>query len=91
MELKRLAKEFKEVFDEKQYHWRIDDTLTVPSERDILDTLEQVVERIAKEPSGTWVELGRLIFIKTGSLIDVYLHHGTIERQDEQPPTEPVL
>ncbi|WNN95555.1 hypothetical protein SEA_WATERMOORE_237 [Streptomyces phage Watermoore] len=91
MELKGLAKEFKGVFDEKGYQWMIGGVLTVPSERDILDTLEQVVERIAKEPSGTWVELGRLIFIKTGSLIDVYLHHGTIERQDEQPPTEPVL
>ncbi|AST15426.1 hypothetical protein SEA_SAMISTI12_241 [Streptomyces phage Samisti12] len=69
----------------------IDGALTVPSEQDILDTLNQMADRLDEYPDGTQMELGHLIFIKTGRLIDVYLHHGTIERQDEQPPTEPVL
>ncbi|QNN98450.1 hypothetical protein SEA_LILMARTIN_242 [Streptomyces phage LilMartin] len=88
--MEKLAKEFKKVFDDKDYQWMIGGVLTSPSEQDILDTLKQMAERISKEPDGTWMELGHFIFIKTGGLIDVYLHHETIKEQNEQPNTESV-
>ncbi len=91
MEFEGLAKQFKAVFDDRKYQWKIDGTLTVPSEQDILDTLKEMAERMSTLPDGTQMELGHIIFIKAGSLIDVYLHHGTVERHNEQPDTEPVL
>lgn len=78
MDLKELARELKTVFDEKGYTWKIDGVSTVPSEHDILETMEQMVKHIADEPSGTWLELGRLIYIKTDDKIDVYVLHATI-------------
>lgn len=90
MEFKGLAKEVKTIFDDKGYTWTVDGLSTVPTERDILETMEQMAKRLSEEPDGSWLELGRLIFIKTGSLIDVYVLHGTV-RNNEQPNQEPVL
>lgn len=78
MDYEKLAKKFKPVFDENKYEWMIDGVLTVPSEQDILDTLQEMAKQIESTPDGTWMELGHLIIIKTGSFIDVYLHHGTV-------------
>lgn len=91
MDYEVLSRELGKVFKDKGYTWRVDGVLTVPSQQDILETMREVDERLATEPSGTWLELGHLIFIKTESFIDVYMHHGTVERQDEQPTEEPVL
>ncbi|QDH94062.1 hypothetical protein SEA_EVY_228 [Streptomyces phage Evy] len=91
MDYEELAKRFKPVFDENQYKWSMDGFLTVPSEQDILDTLKQMAKHLESTPDGTWMELGHLILIKNGRFTDVYLHHGAVERQDEQPNTEPVL
>lgn len=90
MEYKALARELKSVFDKKGYQWKIDGVLTSPSKEDILETMMMMAERLEGEPSGTWLELGHLIFIKTEGFIDVYMHHGTVERQDEQATTEPM-
>lgn len=90
MEFERLAKEIKTVFDEKKYTWTVDGLSTVPTERDILETMEKMAQRLMQEPDGSWLELGRLIFIRTGSLIDVYVLHGTV-RNNEQPNEESVL
>ena len=91
MEFERLAKDFKEVFDREGFTWKIDGELTVPSEQDILDTLNQMAAHMDEHPDGTQMELGHLIFIKSGRFVDVYMHHGTIERPNEQSNTEPVL
>jgi biotin synthase-like enzyme len=90
VEFKELAKEIKEVFDKKGYTWKVAEVSTVPTEHDILETMQQMAKRLDQEPDGSWLELGRLIFIKTGSLIDVYVLHGTV-RNNEQPTQEPVL
>lgn len=90
MEFKELAKEVKAVFDEKGYTWTVDGFSTVPTEGDILDTMEKMAKRLNEEPDGSWIELGRLIFVRTGSLIDVFVLHGTV-RNNEQSNQEPVL
>jgi hypothetical protein len=90
MEFKELAKEIKKVFDAKQYEWRIDGILSIPTELDIRQTMEEMAKQLANVPDGTWMELGRLIFIKSGKLIDVYVHHAAIE-ENEQANKEPVL
>lgn len=83
MDFKELARELKTVFDDKGYTWNIDGVLTIPSEPDILETMEQMVKHIADEPSGTWLELGRLIYIKTDDKIDVYVLHGTVNQSKD--------
>lgn len=80
MDFKELSRELKQVFDEKGYTWNIDGVLTVPSESDILETMEKMAEHLADEPDGTWLELGRLIYIKTGEHLDVYVLHATINQ-----------
>ena len=90
MEFEGLAKEIKAVFDDKGYTWKVDGVSTVPTESDILETMKQMAKRLEKEPNGSWLELGRLIVVRTGSLNDVYVLHGTV-RNNEQPTQEPVL
>lgn len=90
MDFNAISGELSKVFKDKGYTWRVDGSLTVPSQQDILETLEEMARQLEHVPSGTWMELGHLILIKTGRFIDVYMHHGTVERQDEQPD-EPVL
>lgn len=91
MDYEAISRELSKIFKDKGYTWRVDGVLTVPSQQDILETLEEMVRQLEHVPSGTWMELGHLILIKTGRFIDVYMHHGTVERQDEQPNEEPVL
>jgi hypothetical protein len=91
MDYEAISGELSKVFKDKGYTWKVDGVLTVPSQQDILETLEEMVRQLEHVPSGTWMELGHLILIKTGRFIDVYMHHGTVERQDEQPNEEPVL
>lgn len=88
MEYKSLARELETIFRRRQWKWKVDGELIVPTRDDILETLELMHARLADEPSGTWLELGHMILIKTNGLMDVYMHHGTVERQDEQPNTE---
>lgn len=83
MDFKDLARELKAVFDTKGYTWNIDGVLTVPTELDILETMEQMAKHLVDEPDGTWLELGRLIYIKTGNHIDVYVLHGTVNQSKE--------
>lgn len=90
MDFSAISGELSKVFKDKGYTWRVDGVLTVPSQQDILETLEEMTERLIHEPSGSWMELGHLILIRTERFVDVYMHHGTVERHNEQP-NEPVL
>jgi hypothetical protein len=83
MDFKELAGELKAVFDAKGYTWNIDGALTIPSELDILDTMTEMARQLESVPSGTWMELGRLIFIKTGEHLDVYVLHATINQSKD--------
>lgn len=87
MEPQGLAKELKKVFDEKGYQWKFEEGLKTPTEADILDVLQEIMRRLEDQPLGTWYETGRLIFVKDLGLYDVYVHCGSLERQDEQPDT----
>lgn len=91
--MKRTASELAKFFKEKQYKWRINDRLKVPSEADMLDTLEGIRSRLENEPVGTWLETGRLIVLKEDKTYDVYVLHAQLEQEstDEQPTTDPVL
>ncbi len=83
MEYQKLSREIKTIFDRRGYRWKIDGVLTSPSKEDILETMRMMDERLANEPSGTWLELGHLIFIKTAGLMDVYVHMGTVEKNND--------
>jgi hypothetical protein len=78
MEAEQLARELSHIFEDKQYQWRVEGELITPDYDDLLLTIKSVEDRLKDEPDGTWLETGRLIFIKSDSL-DVYVLQGTIE------------
>ncbi|AXH67384.1 hypothetical protein SEA_WOFFORD_249 [Streptomyces phage Wofford] len=77
-----LTRELKALFDQKGYRWRVDGKLKKPTLKDIDNALEKITEKMANEPVGTWVYVGRLIVVKDADgMLDVYVHHGTIEEE----------
>jgi hypothetical protein len=79
MEQEDLARRLSHIFEDKQYKWKIDGNLVVPSYEDLLLTIEKIKETLDNEPEGTWLESGRLIFIKTVAGLDVYVLQGTLD------------
>lgn len=82
MEASRLAGQLADIFVGKQYQWKVDGCLTVPDYDDFLSVFETVKERLKEEPEGTWLETGRLIFIKDTAGLDVYVLQGTLGEDD---------
>lgn len=84
MEHEQLAGELRSLFAQKGYKWRVDGRLKSVTKADILELTKEVEQRMANEPDGTWYEVGRLIFIKEAGFIDVYAHHGSIEKNNAE-------
>lgn len=84
MELEGLVKSIHRVFADNSYTWRIDGKLKSPSLQDIEDTIRKVVEHLNVYPDGARYEVGRLIFDKLGSKVDVYVLHGTLELSEDE-------
>jgi len=78
MEAEQLARELSHIFEERGYQWRVEGELITPDYDDLLLTIKSIEERLENEPDGTWLETGRLIFIKSDGL-DVYVLQGTLE------------
>lgn len=68
-----LAKQLVDQFVERGYKWRIDDQLRPPSYEDMKEVLDKAY---ADLEDGQIMEMGRLIMIKTGTHLDVYLYQG---------------
>lgn len=79
-----LAQRLASLFEERQYTWKIDGQLSVPSENDIQDVIDEAQNRLKTKPMGTWLEIGRLIFVKSPDNLDVYVLFESIS-------TEPLL
>ncbi len=83
MEFEGLAKDIHDIFQLKQYRWKIDGELVVPTFEDIFDTIEEVLKVMQFNSDGTRFEVGRLIFQKTGDMVDIYVLQGTIQYNSE--------
>lgn len=79
-----IAERLASLFEERQYRWKIDGQLSVPSQKDIQDVIDEAQSRLLTEPVGTWLEIGRLIFIKSPANLDIYVLFESLT-------TEPVL
>lgn len=83
MELEGLAKNIHDIFLLKQYKWKIDGELVVPTYEDVFDTIEEVLKAMRFNPDGARFEVGRLIFQKTSDMVDIYVLQGTIQYNSE--------
>jgi hypothetical protein len=79
VELEGVATEVYKVFQDKKYLWKIDGKRVEPSYEDIFDTMAQVLGDMRFYPDGARFEIGRLIFQKTGDMLDIYVLQGTIQ------------
>jgi hypothetical protein len=84
MEFERLAEEIHEVFAKRSYQWKFDGELKFPVLDDIKATIEKVQEAMIYDPDGSRFEVGRLIFIKTGDNLDVYVLQGTLKYEKDE-------
>lgn len=56
------------------YRWRRNGSTFTPTKEDLKEVLDNLAEACKDE--GTQAELGRLIVIRQGGKLDVYLHQG---------------
>ena len=71
-----MIERLQKLFSEYNYQWNISGELKVPTQDDIKLTLDRTVERLYTEPTGTQLEVGRLIVRKMDEGHEVYLHMG---------------
>jgi hypothetical protein len=83
MEPERLAEELLSLFSKKGYQWKVGGELILPEKEDFELTIKSVKDLLGNEPDGTRLEVGRLIFQKTGDKLDVYVLQGTIQYDSE--------
>lgn len=68
-----LARQLVDQFVERGLKWRIGETLRPPTYEDMKTVLDKAYKELE---DGQQMEMGRLIMIKTGTHLDVYLYQG---------------
>lgn len=70
--------ELAEYFETNRLTWNIDGEYRVPNATDIQMVVDKAVGMLYDEPSGSILEVGRLIIQKsTKTTFDIYVHFGT--------------
>ena len=64
-------------------HWKIDGELKTPSEDDVARVLDKMRETLYASDDNDQIEIGHLIGIKTEHGLDIYLHIGEYNGNEE--------
>jgi hypothetical protein len=73
-----LESELSDHFQRNEYTWHLKgDRVVIPSETDMLEALDKAAEILYAEDTGSVLEVGRLIIIKTTNGFDVYALFGS--------------
>lgn len=69
--------ELAEFFKDNHYVWKFDNGKRTPTADDIQEVVDLAVQKLYDEPSGSILEVGRLIIQKSDNkTYDIYVHFG---------------